>query len=951
MAAIELRHEDLDFLLRLVRDPDGLRDVSGEGNNEANPDYGAGNIPLIRLTPADYEDGISAPRSRGRDGQALTDERTISNIISSQDSNADGVEESMPNAFGHNMLLTAFGQFFDHGLDFIKRGPEAYTIPLQPGDPLYNTDPTKGPIVTTITLSRGDGVEGTGLPGTPRAHLNEPSAFVDQSQTYGSHKAITYYLRESARDADGELMRHPDGTLVKTAHLLSGAPDAAGRDNLATYRDILLNNGVEASTINLAIAMNDFEILRQDPNFVDFVNPLDPWTGEPNDHPLLIDTAFDADPYLAGGRFFNMDKLLSHLVAGDGRVNENITLTPIHTIWHREHDWQVDRITEMVASRPDAHLWTPDAIFEAAKIIVEAEYQRVVYTEFLTAMSGNIGGSGNHGFGGYDPNVDPSISEEFAHAVYRVGHSMVNEKIAYIGADGVTQYTSLVGAYLNPTSYGIAGIDGLVAGSIETPHEAIDENLVNAVRNQLVGQPLDLGAINIARGREVGIMSLNDFRRYVHDNGTLIDGVGSDTTRDGKGDSSLRPYESWEDFGNNLRDPSLLPLFKQVYANVNDVDLWIGGLAEKPAEGQLGSTFAFVFQEQLDRLQDGDRFYYLDRLDGSHVLSDIKSQEFADIIMRNTGLTGLDDVFKVKDLGAANIGGAAFIRSIIGNDASNRLRGTEGADTIQGLGSDDTIQGFGGNDTLLGGAGNDLLGGADGDDVLNGGTGADRMLGGTGDDLFYVDDAGDVVVERIGEGHDVVAASVTHTLAAHVETLVLTGGEAIDGIGNKLDNLIQGNGAANRLTGGIGHDTLLGGGGADVLIGGDGADLLDGGAGPDRMTGGTGADTFRFSTAPVQGEMDRVVDFQAGVDEIAIAISALDPDGSAGLVAGSVASQPGLFGENLSGAASGPGAELTYETDAGRLWWDADGAGGDDRVLVTALLGAPALTASDIILL
>ena len=51
---------------------------------------------------------------------------------------------------------------------------------------------------------------------------------------------------------------------------------------------------------------------------------------------------------------------------------------------------------------------------------------------------------------------------------------------------------------------------------------------------------------------------------------------------------------------------------------VDDIDLWIGGLAEKqmPFGGLLGSTFNFVFETQMEKLQDGDRFYYLERTAG-----------------------------------------------------------------------------------------------------------------------------------------------------------------------------------------------------------------------------------------------------------------------------------------------------------------------------------------------
>ena len=156
-----------------------------------------------------------------------------------------------------------------------------------------------------------------------------------------------------------------------------------------------------------------------------------------------------------------------------------------------------------------------------------------------------------------------------------------------------------------------------------------------------------------------------------------------------------------------------------------------------------------------------------------------------------------------------------------------------------------------GNDaanTLFGGAGNDTLSGLGGNDILNGGLGADAMTGGLGNDIYVVDNAGDRVTEYQSEGVDVVRSSISFTLGANVENLLLTGTQAIDGTGNQLANVITGNAAANTLSGGLGNDTLTGGGGNDFLDGGAGNDRLIGGAGLDVLTGGAGNDVFVFNT-------------------------------------------------------------------------------------------------------
>lgn len=105
--------------------------------------------------------------------------------------------------------------------------------------------------------------------------------------------------------------------------------------------------------------------------------------------------------------------------------------------------------------------------------------------------------------------------------------------------------------------------------------------------------------------------------------------------------------------------------------------------------------------------------------------------------------------------------------------------------------------------------------------------GADQLVGGLGNDCYFVDDAGDVVVENAGEGTDTVRSSINCTLSANVENLTLTGAAAINGRGNTLNNTLIGNSAANVLDGGASNDVLQGGWGNDTLTGGAGDDVVD----------------------------------------------------------------------------------------------------------------------------
>ncbi len=140
----------------------------------------------------------------------------------------------------------------------------------------------------------------------------------------------------------------------------------------------------------------------------------------------------------------------------------------------------------------------------------------------------------------------------------------------------------------------------------------------------------------------------------------------------------------------------------------------------------------------------------------------------------------------------------------------NTIKGTSGNDSLTGTSGIDVIYGYAGNDTLYGYAGND---------TLDGGAGADSMIGGKGNDTYYVDNTGDTVTEKSGQGFDIVVSSISYTLGANIEELILAADStAANAVGNDDNNYLEGNSQDNVIDGKGGKDTMYGGDGNDTYF-------------------------------------------------------------------------------------------------------------------------------------
>ena len=299
--------------------------------------------------------------------------------------------------------------------------------------------------------------------------------------------------------------------------------------------------------------------------------------------------------------------------AGDIRANENPGLISLQTLFVREHNLQASRIAASNAKLTD------EQIYQQARSIVAAEIQAITYNEWLPSL---LGRGALDKYDGYDPSVNPGISNEFATAAFRFGHSLLGDDVGFLDDKGlpVRDEVSLAEAFFNTSLVKENGIDSALKYLASDPSMEVDTEIVEGVRNFLFGPPgaggLDLASLNIQRGRDHGLADYNDTREAI--------GLPRVTS-----------------FAEITSDKALQANLKSLYGSVDDIDLWVGGLAEDHVRGSsVGETFQTIIVDQFERLRAGDRYWYQNQFSGRQ-LAQLQKTSLSDVIERNTDLTSI----------------------------------------------------------------------------------------------------------------------------------------------------------------------------------------------------------------------------------------------------------------------------------------------------------------------
>ncbi len=376
----------------------------------------------------------------------------------------------------------------------------------------------------------------------------------------------------------------------------------------------------------------------------------------------------------SAGNNLPIDPQSGMFLAGDVRAQENPDLTALQTLFVREHNYQVDQLHK---EHPN---WSGDQLYEMAKAITTAEMVNITYSEFLPHLLGKDAIQPYHG---YDPTVDARISEEFEGAAYRFGHSIVSDEISAISNIGAftSEQTLAESFFEDPATFSATGADGLLrhlSGDLANP---LDTHLVDGLRNLLVDPPdgVDLAAINIQRGHDLGLGTLNQTREAL----------------------GLTPYTSFDQISS---DPATAAALEEAYGSVDAIDLWTGGLAEDHvAGGVIGSTFARIIGDQFTALRDGDQYYFENQNFDQQTLNEIKGTTLSDLILRDTDTTAMqDDAFVATERHSGTLGGVDPTGEEAAEGMAQLVIGSPGKDTLTGGDLDDTLVAAAGKQTMTG---------------------------------------------------------------------------------------------------------------------------------------------------------------------------------------------------------------------------------------------------------
>ncbi|XP_066250730.1 peroxidasin [Euwallacea similis] len=369
------------------------------------------------------------------------------------------------------------------------------------------------------------------------------------------------------------------------------------------------------------------------------IRDLDAPLGRLKEGPIFLDRK-PLLPY-AGGQGMDCRRNLSEsdvncFLAGDIRANEQSGLTAMHTIWMREHNRLAKELRIL-----NPH-WDSDMLYYEARKILGAAIQHITYKQWLQFVVGPEGMRQLGEYKEYDPLLNPSVSNVFATAALRFGHTLINpvlQRLDWNFSEIREGHLPLHSAFFSPWRIvEEGGIDPLLRGMYVVPakkklsRENLNTDLTERLFQTAHAVALDLAAMNIHRSRDHALPGYIAFRDFCN----------------------LPKVTDFADLYQQITDTEVIGKLKKLYGHPANIDVFVGGVLEDPVQGgRVGPLFRCLLLEQFRRLRDGDRFWYENpSVFKPEQLVQIKQYSLARVLCDNgdniTRITG--DVFLLPEL-------------------------------------------------------------------------------------------------------------------------------------------------------------------------------------------------------------------------------------------------------------------------------------------------------------
>ncbi|XP_037348389.1 eosinophil peroxidase [Talpa occidentalis] len=326
------------------------------------------------------------------------------------------------------------------------------------------------------------------------------------------------------------------------------------------------------------------------------------------------------DPCLLTNHSVNIPCFL----AGDFRSTETPMLTAVHTLFVREHNRLAAALKRLNPR------WSGNKLYQEARKIVGAMVQIITYRDYLPLVLGKARARRALGpYRGYNSNVDPRVANVFTLA-FRFGHTMLQPFMLRLDnqfrASAPNSHVPLSSVFF--ATWRVVhegGIDPIIRGLMATPAKLNrqDSMLVDELRDRLFQQVkrigLDLASLNMQRSRDHGLPGYNAWRRFC----------------------GLSQPRNLAQLSQVLRNHNLARKFLNLYGTPDNIDIWVGAIAEPLLPGaRVGPLLACLFEHQFRKVRSGDRFWWQKRgVFTKRQRKALRRISLSRIICDNTGIT------------------------------------------------------------------------------------------------------------------------------------------------------------------------------------------------------------------------------------------------------------------------------------------------------------------------